>query len=266
MAVDLKLALFAAIALLAGAAWAGWWWRGRRPAVADSLDGEQRRLMARHHEFVGQLSHELRTPLTALLAHAAVARNPDTDAVTRQSSLRTIEHEAGRMARLVRDLLELHRLELGEDLPLVPTNAALVAEDVVSSLLALAEKRNLELSFAAAALPRVLAHPDRIRQVWLNVLANAIKYCRPGDSIEITLEAREDGVECRVRDSGPGIAAADLPHVAERLYRGRSRVEGNGLGLALASEILLRHGAALRIESSTDPPSGTAVWWVLPYA
>jgi len=267
--LDLQVALFGGLLALLAAGAAGWGLGARRRGlpVAPSADAALRQLVREHHTFVGQLSHELRTPLTALLAHAALARSPASSAAIREASLATLEHEAGRMARLVRDLLELHRLEMGDDLPLIPANAVIIAEEALASVLGLADERAIELVFeAAAALPRVLAHPDRLKQVWINVLANALRYCPPQASITVQLSAASDGVLCRVADNGPGIAAADLPHVTEPLYRGRSTVEGAGLGLALVSQILHRHAATLHIESSTAAPTGTTVWWMLPYA
>lgn len=265
--LDLKLVLFVVLVGISG--WVIWWERRRgrsAPPSNSTTDHDRAEPLRQYHTFIGQLSHELRTPLTAVLAHAAVARNPDTDDAVRRTSLAMLEAEAQRMSRLVRDLLELYRLETTE-MPLVPTNVALVAEDALSILLPLAEARGITMSFEFAdALPRVLAQPDRLKQVWLNVVANAVQSCRPDDTIHVRLVAQKDGVLCCVHDSGPGIAAADLPHVTERLYRGRTDHEGSGLGLALVSEILAQFGATLQIESSTVAPSGTTVTWVLSYA
>ena len=221
----------------------------------------------RHQAFIGQLGHELRTPLTALIAHAAVLDNIQTSEVVRQSSVHIIQRETERMARLIRDMMELHRLETGEDLPLHPVNVVLVAEIAVAQLILSAEERNIELIFGAdTGLPLVLAQPDRLKQVFLNLIDNAIKYCRAGDEIRVLLKRQADGVLCEVQDSGPGIAAADLPRVTELLYRSRKDVEGYGIGLALVREILRRHNATFTIDSSTNSPhSGTACRWLLPY-
>lgn len=86
-------------------------------------------------------------------------RRPGSSAAIRDASLVTLEHKAGRMAWLVRDLLELHRLEMGDDLPLIPANAVMIAEEALASVLGLTDERAIELVFEAAALPRVLAHP-----------------------------------------------------------------------------------------------------------
>lgn len=269
MVLDLQVVVWGVLLAFGGVGAAGWWLRGRRivrsPAPTD--DVALRRLARQHHAFIGQLSHELRTPLTALLAHAALARSPISSAAVRETSLATLEHEASRMARLVRDLLELHRLETGADLPLIPTNAVIIAEEATASVLGLADEREIEVVFAAAVgLPLVLGHPDRLKQVWINVLTNATRYCPPHATVTMHLSATAEGVLCQVADTGPGIAAADLPHVTEPLYRGRTSAEGSGLGLALVRQILHRHATSLHIESRTEPPTGTTVWWVLPYA
>jgi signal transduction histidine kinase len=248
------------------------WWRyplDDQGALLLLIDnGEYQRLAGRQHAFVGQLAHELRNPLAALIAHLDVARNPGAAEALRAGSLDTIQHEIHRLARLVRDLLELHRLEAAGDLALGPTNLLLVVEDALAQIYPRAEQRGAYLSLdAATPLPLVLAHADRLKQVFLNLLDNAVKFCRPGDRITVRLSAAPDGVRCVVADSGPGIDGADLPHVRAALYRGRTDVEGSGIGLALVDEIVRRHHATLEIESATDPArSGTACSWTLPIA
>lgn len=226
---------------------------------------EQQRFVREQQAFVSQLSHELRAPLTALVAHSTIARDPNTPMPIAQASLATIQREAERMARLVRDLLELYRLETADDLPLQPTNLLLVAEESIASVVARVEERDLQLALEAHPhLPRVLAHPDRLKQVFVNLLDNAVKYCHPGDSIRVRLQEQPEGVLCEVQDSGAGIPSADLPHVVERLYRGRTDVEGSGIGLALVSEILHQHGTTLTITSvSEGERTGTTCAWVL---
>lgn len=248
------------------------WWRyslNDRIVVFLLLDtSENQSLVRRQHTFIGQLSHELRTPLTAVIAHLEVVRNPITSAALHDTSIAIIQHEVHRLARLVRDLLELHRLETSTELPLQSTNVVLVAEEAMAQVFPHAEAQELSLTLEVVTpLPCALAQADRLKQVFLNLLDNAVKYGRPGDSIRVCLAAVPDGVHCIIADSGPGIPATDLPHVQEPLYRGRTDIEGSGIGLALACEILRRHHAALTIESATVPEqSGTICSWILPYA
>ncbi len=232
----------------------------------DSSDQQQS--IRQQQAFISHLSHEMRTPLTALIAHAEIIHNPQTTELVRRSSVETIQRETQRMARLVRDLFELYRLETAGDVSLRPTDLILVAEEAIAQVILRAEERRVSLTFEAVApLPLVPAQPDRLKQVFLNLLDNAVKYCRPDDAIRVRLEKRLGGVLCEVWDSGPGIAAADLPHVAERLYRGRTDVEGSGIGLALVSEILYQHHSSLDIESTTEgQASGTIMRWVVPFA
>lgn len=248
-----------------------WWFvpiNGAQSALVLSDEQDTHRLQRQQQALVGQLAHELRTPLTALVAHTHVAQHPQTSADLRAASLQTIERETQRMTRLVHDLLELHRLRTIDNLLLQPTNLILVAEGAVAQLILAAEQRNITITFETdKPLPLVLAQSDRLTQVFLNVLDNAIKYCRPGDSISVWLQQHADGVRCNVQDSGPGIAVEILPYVKQQLYRGRTDVAGTGVGLAIVEAILRHHGSTLLIDSATDPAhAGTTCSWTVPYA
>ncbi len=248
------------------------WWRypcTKQESLLVLLDNaEQQQWLRQQQLFIGQLSHELRTPLTALVAHTEIARSPQSSDQTRQTSLETIQRETQRMIRLVQDLLDLYRLETSDVLPLQPGNVVLVAEAAIAQIIMRAEEQGMNMTFEAdLGLPRVLMHPDRLTQVFINLLDNAVKYCRSGDTIRVLLKVHPAGVYCAVADSGPGIALADLPRVTERLYRGHNDGEGTGMGLALVREILHRHHTQLCIESSSEGTStGTTCSWVLPQA
>ncbi|HEY3111854.1 MAG TPA: ATP-binding protein [Chloroflexota bacterium] len=221
--------------------------------VSDLAD--QRRAELAAQRFLGALSHELRTPLTAILAHVELLRGAASLDVAQRSSVAFIHRETERIARLVADLLELGRLNSAGELPLRPIDPLLVAEEAVAAVILVAEERRVDLELQAASpQPRVLADPDRIKQVFLNLLDNAVKYARAGDRVVVRLEPEGGRVVCTVRDSGPGIPPEHLAHVRERLYRGRRDVEGSGLGLALVEEILRLHHTELRLESRTDGP------------
>ena len=109
---------------------------------------------------------------------------------------------------------------------------------------------------ADTPLPAVLGDADALLRVLLNLLDNAIKYSRPGDRVTLSLRRAAAGVQCAVSDTGPGIPAQHLPHIAQRFYRAAPLEQaGSGLGLALVEEALHRHGSALQIES---PAAGSA--------
>jgi signal transduction histidine kinase len=249
------------------------WWRyllNDGEILLVLAEGSDQQYQLRQQAFIGQLMHELRTPLTALVAHSELATSEQTPEAVRLASTQTIKSGAQRMARLVRDMLELYRLETTDELSLRPLNLVLLAEDAISQLILYAEDCGVSLNFEAdTPLPLVAGHPDRLKQVFLNLIDNAIKYCRPGDEIRVSLKKKPEGVLCLVQDTGPGIAASDLPNITKRLYRGQaaSEIQGSGIGLALVSEILRRHHSSLNIESVTQgPATGTSCQWLLSYA
>lgn len=244
------------------------WWicpleRGALVLLEDL--SQQRQLEKTTQIFLGSLSHELRTPLTAVLAHIEVLRTPDLPDGVRDNSLHQIQQETSRIARLVQNLLTLSRLEAAGELNLRPTDLTLLTESVISDIILVAEEKAIRLSLEAESnLPRVLADPDRLKQVLLNVLDNAVKYGRVGDKITVQLHNLPEGIQLCIQDTGPGIPPQHLPHVTDRLYRARTDVEGSGLGLAIAAEILRRHHSRLHIESQAEGATGTTVRFVLP--
>lgn len=227
----------------------------------------QARLERASRAFLGTLSHELRTPLAAILAHMAVIQGRDAPAPVRYRSLQVVQQEAERLARLVQDLLQLGRLEMSDSLERRPLDLALVAEAAIAEVIPAAEARNIAISLESETpLPRVLGDADSLQRAFLNLLDNSVKYCRAGDRVTVRLAAINrdgaQGVQVIVRDSGPGIAPQHLPHVTERLYRGRTDVGGSGLGLALVAEILRQHETSLHIENAGE--GGALASFILP--
>ncbi len=245
------------------------WWLTSRGAVdlAFTLDvTAQRQAEDAARTLVNDLSHELRTPLATMLTHLEVLGLPNISEETGRQSAALLKAEARRMARLVHQMLELGRLETTAQLERRPLALLPLAEDAVAQLAPQAAERRIAVSIEAdTPLPVCLGDEDRLRQVLLNLLDNAIKYSRPGDRVAVSLRREGQGVRCTVRDSGPGIAADHIPHLTRRFYRATPQeVEGSGLGLALAEAILRRHGSHLEIESRTKgEETGTAVGFVL---
>ncbi len=246
-----------------------WWvtpWGDLDLVFLLDITAQQRAEQAARH-LLSDLSHELRTPLATILTHLEVLRLPDISEEIGQQSLRLLKEEAQRMARLVNDMLELGRLETTVELERRPLDLLALAEEVVAQVSPQAEERDIELSLEAdTPLPPVLGDPDRLRQVFLNLLNNAITYSRPGDRVMVSLQREREGIACAVRDTGPGIPAEHLPHVTRRFYRvAPQEVAGSGLGLALVEEILRRHQSRLEIESRAEgKETGTRVRFVLP--
>jgi two-component system phosphate regulon sensor histidine kinase PhoR len=229
---------------------------------------EQRRLQKVSQAFLSTLSHELRTPLTAILAHLDIISQPEVDEKTREVSFAIVRQETSRLSNLVQDALRLGRLEMSEALEKQPADLFLVAEAAVAGVIPQAEAKEMTISLEATApLPQIFGDVDKLKQVFLNLLDNSLKYGSPGGQILVTLSPGSGGIRVVIQDDGPGIPPEHLSRVAERFYRvdKDNDVEGSGLGLAIVAEILHLHDATLEIESSGEgPESSTTASFLLP--
>jgi two-component system phosphate regulon sensor histidine kinase PhoR len=219
---------------------------------------EEEKAGAMRRDFVANVSHELRTPLTALMGFIETLKHAaKDDPKAREMFLGIMEAEAGRMNRLVRDLLQLSRVEAEERVrPKEPVELRGLLEGVISSLRGVAEREGdrVELTGEAVTVP---GDRDQLVQVFTNLVENALKYGRPGQVVRVTLSPEETvrgpAVRVEVADEGEGIDPVHLPRLTERFYRvdsHRSReMGGTGLGLAIVKHIVSRHRGWLRIES-----------------
>ena len=220
---------------------------------------------------LNDLAHELRTPLAMLLTHLEVVRLPNLSPEQHQQSIQLMQVEGKRMARMLHDMVELGRLETAADIARRPLDLRALLDDVLAELRPQADTRQIALTLQAdSSLPLVVGDKDRLRQVFLNLVDNAIKYSRERDRVVIAahaLDARA-AVACSVCDSGPGIPPEHMPHVTRKFYRVAPETsEGSGLGLALVAEVLRRHQSQLQIESRSDgDETGTCMRFVLPWA
>lgn len=229
-------------------------------------------------DFVANVSHELRTPLTALLGFIETLRGPArNDVAARDRFLETMEREAGRMNRLVDDLLSLSRVETEERVrPTKLQDLSDLMQSVCHGLRPLADGAGVEivLSRSITAM-RVTGDADQLIQVFTNLVENAIKYGSDGKRIEISFAQiardpvlRSAALEVDVRDFGPGIDSIHLHRLTERFYRAdnhRSReLGGTGLGLAIVKHIVNRHRGRLKIVSELGKGSCFSVVLPLP--
>jgi two-component system OmpR family sensor kinase len=217
--------------------------------------------------FVADASHELRTPLAALRGQVDVMRRalPEqpADADRLASSMR---RELARLSRLVDDLLVLARLDaLGSGaLSLRSVDVCSVAEDVCAQVTALPTAKGRDIRLAARGPVRINADGERLHQVLLNLLANAVEHTPAGGKTTLSVEPSPDGAHVVVRDTGPGIPSSHLPHIFDRFYRvdgtrRREHAGGAGLGLSIARAIVEAHGGTI---AATNAPQGGATFSV----
>lgn len=233
--------------------------------LASALDAQRR--------FVADASHELRTPLTSLVGLSELlmigADQGDTKVV--QRTVRSMHNELGRLSRLVTDLLTLSRLDSTDTTPsikYVPIDACSLLLELAEQVAPLAEAREVRLTVGCSGRIMFKGEPDKLKQVLLNLVDNALRYTPAGGEVrlEAWLEAHHRQVRFSVRDNGSGIAPEDLPHVFDRFYRGdvsRARATGNsGLGLAIARGIIQAHGGTIEVSSTQG--AGTEFCLALP--
>jgi two-component system phosphate regulon sensor histidine kinase PhoR len=231
-----------------------------------------RRLESVRAEFVANVSHELRTPLTAIRGYAeTLLSGALSDPAKATQFLQVIERHSERLSRLIDDLLTLSDLELGKaDIVREALPLGSVADAVFEVLGTRARERSIELrSEIHVDAPPLFADRDRVEQVLLNLVDNAIKYSSPGGRVVVGARAAPaGGVEISVADDGIGIPEKDLPRLTERFYRvdrARSReLGGTGLGLAIVKHIVQAHRGSLSITSRVG--EGTTVRVVFPAA
>lgn len=233
---------------------------------------ERQKLEDMQTDFVANVSHELKTPLTNIKSYAetlldGMVDDPDTEA----RFLNIIDSEADRMNRLVRDLLQLSRLDHSqENMLFKETNIVNIVDmAILKEDIALKQKRQqLNKLYAADADIRSMVDRDKFEQVILNVLSNAIKYTDEGGRIDVDVYEEQGTARIIVRDNGIGIPEASLQRVFERFYRvdkARSRaMGGTGLGLAITKQIVEEHGGSIEAESREG--EGTTMKIVLPLA
>jgi two-component system phosphate regulon sensor histidine kinase PhoR len=223
---------------------------------------ELRKLEKMRSDFVANVSHELRTPLTSIKGFIETLldgayRDPNLS----RRFLKIIDFEAGRLHRLISDLLDLSQLETNQmRLRMEDVDIAGAVDEVMVIFNERINEKHLEFSTRFQEnLPKVKADPDWLRQVFINLIDNAIKYTPSGGKVWIEAEEKGEFVEVKVCDTGIGIPEEDLPRVFERFYRvdkARSRQQGGtGLGLSIVKHIIKSQGGDIRVESKKNEGS-----------
>lgn len=217
------------------------------------------------NDFLSSVSHELRTPLTAIRGWGetvSMAIGSDDDTVRR--GIDVILSETGRLSNLVEELLDFSRLQSGSfKVNMQPTDILPVVDEAVNLYEEIARKQGITMTyFPLTVSVCVKADRDRLKQVFINIIDNAVKYTNSGGQIIISAVMDDNCIRIIVQDTGVGIPKRDVDHVKERFYKANKTVRGSGIGLAVADEIIKQHNGLLLVESTENV--GTAVTVVLP--
>ncbi len=209
-------------------------------------------------EFVANVTHELKTPLTSIRGYVELLQDDKRDAQTRAKFYEIIGIEADRLQRLIDDLLELSQIENSQrqSPETKGTNLSKTACDVLEQLSLIAKEHQVTLYSDLAPGLIIQADPDRIVQLFTNLIQNAIKYNRPGGSVTVSTQAVRNMAVIKVEDTGLGIPPESLPRIFERFYRvdkGRSReLGGTGLGLSIVKHIVQLYGGDISVDSVVE--------------
>jgi signal transduction histidine kinase len=226
---------------------------GELKAERDRVSG----LLESRRQLVAGVSHELRTPVATVRGYldSAVRRDGALPADLHQD-LETAQRELGRLQTMIEDLFTLARADLGRlELRLAPTDISALVRAQVETARPLAwQQRQVQLSAEASGEPSLaVADAQRVAQIVSNLLSNAVRHTPPGGLVVASVEAESGWVNVRVRDTGEGIAAEDVPRIWERFYRGRAG--DAGLGLALVKELTESMAGEVSVESVVDQGS-----------
>jgi len=217
---------------------------------------EQEKLDKMRKEFVANVSHELRTPLTTIKSYTETLLDGALENKEYTVNfLKVIHSESERMTRLVKDLLQLSKLDYDKmDWNMKKLNIRNILKECTYKMEISAKQKNQSIFFEADEdIPEISGDKDRIEQVFINIISNAIKYTPEGGNIHVSARVKDNNVEIRIADTGIGIPKEDLPRLFERFYRvdkARSRaMGGTGLGLSIAKNIVEAHKGTIGIES-----------------
>ena len=227
----------------------------------------QNAFLFQQSDLIAEIVHELRTPLAAIVTHTHLLQTPGTPPAHRDQFAEVIRTEAVRLNTLTTNFLDLARLESGRTaLARDLVDMANVIQNAISVLRPDAEAKQIGV---LAEIPADLAHvagdAQRLHQVMLNLLGNAVKYCSPGDVVTVSARSGQGHIEVSVSDSGPGIRAEALPHIFERFYRvptAGDKTPGIGLGLCITRQIIEALGGEISVRS--QPGQGATFSFTLP--
>lgn len=217
------------------------------------------------NEFISSVSHELRTPLTAIKGWGETLMTfSETEDDTMKKGVRVITSETERLSLMVEELLDFSKIQSGK-MQLVSANIDILAEleDVLIMYGERAKREGIELTYDDPnIMPFFYGDRNRLRQVFINIVDNGLKYSDTGGSVTVKATQDSDYIFISVKDTGVGIAVEDLPKLKTKFFKANTSRRGSGIGLAVANEIITMHGGEILIESTIDV--GTTVTIKLP--
>ena len=238
---------------------------GRLAAVLNSTFARLETAFAQQKQFAADAAHELRTPVSVILTQTQLSLNRERTAEDYKQTVIACQRAAQRMRRLIESLLELARYDAGQEvLKRLPVDLAGTVNESVDLVKTLADERGVTVSAEVSPL-EMTGDSERLGQVVMNLLTNAIQYNRPGGTVQVTLTREGDLALLTVADTGQGIAPEDLPRVFERFYRAdqsRTGSGNSGLGLSICKAIVEAHGGTL--DAASEPGTGSTFTLRLP--
>ena len=237
---------------------------GRLASVLNSTFARLDTAFTQQRQFTSDAAHELRTPVAVMLTQTQTTLNRERSGAEYRETLESCQRAAQRMRRLIESLLELARLDAGQQqMKRLKFDLAQTARDCVTLIEPLANERQVKI-FCDVPPLKCVGDSERLAQVITNLLTNAITYNKENGEVRVSGEAKSGCAILTVRDTGVGISGADLPHVFDRFYRAdSSRTSGNtGLGLAISKAIVEAHGGT--IEATSQLNVGTSFTVRLP--
>jgi signal transduction histidine kinase len=221
-------------------------------------------------DLLSEVVHELRTPLTSIRGYSQMLLL--SEGIDQQKKLEfteTIHREAVRLGQMINDFLDLARLESGRThMAQERVNVTEVISETLAILQPQAAERQVSIGLQVPeTLPTLTGDPDRLQQVMVNLVSNAVKYNHEGGRVDIEVQVGEDELNVAIRDTGRGIAEEDLPHIFEKFYRvddPEQQTKGTGLGLSIAKHIVETHGGAISVHSVRGQGSTFAFTLPLP--